>query len=106
MATIVLVGLGSYALRLVPLLLIDRLRLSPQAEQMLGDAVLAAMTALLVGAVLHIAGQQPVPGVAPAAPWVAMAAGAVAAALRQSMGRVMFIGMAAYAATAVLATAV
>jgi branched-subunit amino acid transport protein len=105
MATILLVGLGSYALRLVPLLLVDRVKLSPRAEELLGHAVLAAMTALLVTAVLHM-GARPIPGVTPAAAWIAMAAGTVAAAMRQSMGRVMVIGMAAYAVTSVLAAAV
>ena len=45
---IVLVGLGSYVLRLVPFLLGDRLRLSERADVALRHASVGAMTALMV----------------------------------------------------------
>jgi branched-subunit amino acid transport protein len=45
---IVLVGLGSYVLRVVPLLLCGRLRLSQRADVTLRHASVGAMTALMV----------------------------------------------------------
>ncbi|MFZ2013837.1 MAG: AzlD domain-containing protein [Nocardioides sp.] len=45
---IVLVGLGSYVLRVVPLLLGGRLRLSQRADAALRHASVSAMTALMV----------------------------------------------------------
>lgn len=104
LAAIALVGIGSYLLRAVPLLLVDRIRLSPRAEELLGDAVLAAMTALLVATITHLAQSPPMPGVPPAAVWAGLAVGTIAAALRQSMGRVLLAGMAAYGATLLLTT--
>jgi len=47
LATMLLVGLGSYVFRVVPLLLVDRVRLSPRVEHLLEHAVLAAISALL-----------------------------------------------------------
>jgi branched-subunit amino acid transport protein len=43
-----LVGLGSYAFRVIPLLLGERLRLSEKADASLRHAAVGAMTALLV----------------------------------------------------------
>jgi branched-subunit amino acid transport protein len=45
---IVLVGLGSYAFRVVPLLLGERMRLSERADAALRHAAVGAMTALMV----------------------------------------------------------
>ncbi|MGZ4616512.1 MAG: AzlD domain-containing protein [Actinomycetes bacterium] len=95
LATMLLVGLGSYLLRVVPLLLVDRVRLPPRTEQLLGHAVLAAMAGLLATVVVQLA-KHPVPDVPGLAPWLGLAAGAGAALARQSMGRVTAAGMAAY----------
>lgn len=101
-ATMLLVGLGSYLFRVVPFLLVDRVHLSARTEELLGQAVLAAMAGLLGTVVVHLA-REPVPDVPAAAPWVGLAVGAAAAVARQSMGRVAAAGMAAY--LAVLAVA-
>lgn len=97
LATMLLVGLGSYLFRVVPLLLVDRVRLSARTEELLGHAVLAAMAGLLGTVVLQFA-RHPVPEVPGAAPWVGLAVAAVVALARQSMGRVALCGMAAYLA--------
>ena len=102
LTTMLLVGLGSYVFRVVPLLLVDRVRLSPRVEHLLEHAVLAAISALL-GTMLVQLSRSPVPVVPAAAPWIGLAAGATAALLRQSMGRVAVIGMAAYLAVLTLA---
>jgi branched-subunit amino acid transport protein len=101
MLAILLVGLGSYVLRVVPMLLVDRLRLSRRAEQRMDLAVQAAMVGLLGSIVAHQAGTA-LAGVPAVAPWAALAAGLVAALLHQSMGRVLLWGMAAYAAVVAL----
>lgn len=88
---IVLVGAGSYALRVLPLLLIDRISLSQRTEEMLTDAATAAMTALVVGMVLRLGEHPTLPATAR---WVGLGLGLVAAALRGSMVRIMAVGMA------------
>jgi branched-subunit amino acid transport protein len=49
----VLVGLGSYAFRALPLLALPRLELTPRAERALRHATTAAVSALTVGALMH-----------------------------------------------------
>lgn len=88
---IVLVGAGSYALRVLPLLLIDRISLSRRAEETLTDAAVAAMTALVVGVVVRLGEHPTLPA---AARWVGLALGLMAAAARWSMVRIMAVGMA------------
>ena len=95
LTTMLLVGLGSYLLRVVPFLLVDRVRLSPRTERLLGHAVLAAMAGLLATVVVQLA-KHPVPDVPGLAPWLGLAAGAATALARQSMGRVAAAGMAGY----------
>ena len=51
---IVLVALGSYAFRVVPFLLNERIRLSPRADDVLRHASVAAMTAMLATGVQHL----------------------------------------------------
>ena len=104
LVTMLLVGLGSYLLRVVPLLLVDRVRLSPRAEELLGQAVLAAMGGLLATVVLQLV-RHPVAGVPDLAPWAGLAVGAAAALARQSMGRVALCGMAGYLLAAAAAAA-
>ena len=52
---IVLVGLGSYAFRVVPMLLGERMRLSEGADATLRHAAVGAMTALMVLGVKRVA---------------------------------------------------
>jgi branched-subunit amino acid transport protein len=87
---IVLVGVGSYALRVLPLLLIDRIHLSRRTEETLTDAAAAAMTALVVGLVLRLGDH---PSLPVAARWVGLGLGLLAAAARLSMVRIMAVGM-------------
>lgn len=100
LAVMLLVGAGSYALRVVPLLFVDRLRLSRRAEEMLGDAAIATMTALVVALVLHLDDR---PGVSPAARWTGLAVGALAAMVGLSVARVAALGLAAAGAVTLLA---
>lgn len=51
---IISVGLGSYAMRVVPLFTVGRLDLAPRVERALARAGTAALTALTVGAVLDV----------------------------------------------------
>ncbi len=101
-ATLALVGIASYLLRVLPLLLVDQLRLSPRAAELLGWAVLAALAGLLADVVVQLA-RDPVPNVPAAAPWVGLAVGAGAALARQSMGRVAVAGLAGYLLTVAIA---
>jgi branched-subunit amino acid transport protein len=87
---IVLVGAGSFALRVLPLLLIDRISLSRGAEQTLTDAAAAAMTTLVVGLVLRLGDHPTLPA---AARWVGLALGLIAAVARWSMVRIMAVGL-------------
>jgi branched-subunit amino acid transport protein len=59
---IVLVGLGSYAFRLAPLLLGERLTLSARADATLRHAAVGAMTALLVLGVKQVSTDPISPG--------------------------------------------
>jgi len=88
---IVLVGAGSYAMRVLPLLLIDRISLSQRAEEMLTDAAMAAMTALVVGLVSRLGDHPTLPATAR---WVGLGLGMIAATARWSMVRIMAVGMA------------
>lgn len=87
---IVLVGAGSYLLRLLPFLLVDRISLSPRAEDVLNYAAAAAMTALIVGLVVHLGDRPTLP---PAARWVGLGLGVAATVARLSMVQIMAVGM-------------
>jgi branched-subunit amino acid transport protein len=87
------VGLGSYALRVVPLLVLDRVRLSPRAEELVGHAGLAALAALVALSTRSAA----TGGAAPAA-LGAVAVAIVAARRWSSMLPVVAAGGAMYAA--------
>lgn len=87
---ILLVGAGSYALRAVPFLLVDRISLSPRIEEALNHATAAAMTALIVGLVLHLGDSPTLSG---AARWVGLGFGVIATAGRLSMVKIMAVGM-------------
>jgi branched-subunit amino acid transport protein len=92
------VGLGSYFLRLVPLLVLGRVRLGAGTEQLIGRAGLAAIAALIAVSTRSAAH-------GPAAPAVlaAVAAGTVVAARGASMLRIVIAGGLVYAAVRLLA---
>jgi branched-subunit amino acid transport protein len=61
---VLVVGAVSYASRLVPWLVLDRMEVGPQVEAVLRYAGVGAITALLVGGLLHPqASGRPVPAV-------------------------------------------
>lgn len=96
---IMLVALGSYTLRVVPLLLGERMRLSERADMTLRHAAVGAMTALLVLAVLHVGGDTLGQGTLAASAGVAVASGV---ALRgRSMPIVLLCGAAGYGAATI-----
>jgi branched-subunit amino acid transport protein len=87
------VGLGSYAFRVVPLLVLDRASLSPRVEALVGRAGLAAITALIALSTQSAAAG----GAAPEA-LAGVGVGAVASARRAPMLLVVAAGGAMYAA--------
>lgn len=92
LVVMVLVGAGSYLMRLVPLLLVDRVRLSPRVERLLADAVTAALAALLATGVHRLATGSLSPGLPPATGYAALGVGAAVALLGGSIGRVAVAG--------------
>jgi branched-subunit amino acid transport protein len=87
------VSLGSFALRLVPLLVLGRLRLSARTEALIGRAGFAAVTALIA-----VSTRSAAHATAALAVLAAVAAGTVLAVRRASMLRIVVIGGAVYAA--------
>lgn len=88
------VGLGSYALRLLPMLVGDRVRWPGPVDRAISRAGLAALTALVIAGVQHHDG-----GGRPGATlWAltAVCAGAVAARRGRSMPWVVAAGLVAY----------
>jgi branched-subunit amino acid transport protein len=94
LTVMLLVGGGSYLLRVVPLLLVDRVHLSPRMEQLLSDAVLAALASLVTTAVVAVADGSGAARVSPVATWTALATGSAVALSGRSMGSVAVAGMA------------
>src|SRR5436305_15317764 len=91
-AVMVWVGAGSYVMRLVPLLFVDLVRLSPRVERVLADAVLAALAALLATAVHRLAAGSLSPGLPPATGYAALGVGTAVAVVGGSLGRVVLAG--------------
>lgn len=87
-------GLGSYLLRVLPLLLGDRLHLSPRAEEGLRHAGMGGMTALLVLGVLAVL--QPASGLPVLPTLVALCVASACAALGRSMLTTVVAGAGAY----------
>jgi branched-subunit amino acid transport protein len=94
LTVMLIVGGGSYLLRAVPLLLVDRVNLSPRMERVLSDAVLAALASLLTTAVVAVAHGSGAAGVSPVAMWTALATGSAVALSGRSMASVAVAGMA------------
>ena len=91
---IVLVGLGSYALRVFPLLLGEHLRLPQRVEAMLRDAAVAAMTALMVLGVKSVGSEPFGPGAL--ALGLAIATSGTVALVGRSMPLVVLSGAVTY----------
>ena len=92
---IVLVGLGSYAFRLIPLLLGERLRLSKRADATLRHTAVGAMTALMVLGVKRITSDPFSLDTVPIA--LALATSGAVALLGRSMAIVVLFGGLTYA---------
>jgi branched-subunit amino acid transport protein len=98
---VLLVALGSYAFRLVPMLLGERARLSERAETTLQHAAVGAMTALLVVGLRRAGGHTF--GVEALAALIAVAVSSTVALMRRSMVLVVFLGAATYGGVVVVA---
>ena len=94
------VALGSYAFRVVPFLLSERIRLSDRADEVLRHAAAAAMTAMLVTGVMRLgADSSTLDAVAIV---VAVATSSVIAFLGRSMALVIASGITAFVVATVL----
>jgi branched-subunit amino acid transport protein len=91
---IVLVGLGSYAFRLIPLLLGERMRLSERADATLRHTAVAAMTALMVLGVRRITSDPFSPDTIPVG--IALAISGAVALRGRSMAIVVLCGAVTY----------
>jgi branched-subunit amino acid transport protein len=92
----VLAGLGSYALRALPLLVLPHVDMGPRGERMIRDAGTAALTALVVSSLSH---RGPSGDLGPAL--VAVAVAIALSARGESMLRIVACGGAAYASAVV-----
>jgi branched-subunit amino acid transport protein len=99
-AAVALVGAGSYLLRLLPLLLVDRWPLSTQAQELLRAAGIAALSGLLVVSLVGPGS----PAVADPSVGLPLLAGALVACTGRSLLRV--VGVVAAVHLAVVAAAV
>jgi branched-subunit amino acid transport protein len=95
--TMILVGIGSYAFRVVPVLVLPRFELSARADRLLRNAGAAALTALIA---TSVAGSGDAFDIA--ATLLAVGVAAVLAVSGSPMLRVVAGGAIAYAATALL----
>lgn len=94
---VLIAGLGSYALRAIPLILGPRLRVPQRTQDVLRHAGIGGITALLVTSVAAIG---PAGGASNALPpVVAVAVATVIARRGGSMALVMLIGAAVFGAT-------
>jgi len=91
---IVLVGVGSYGIRVVPLLLGERMRLSERTDATLRHAAVGAMTALIMLGVKRVATEPFSPDTIPVA--LALAISGTVALGRRSMPLVVLCGVATY----------
>jgi branched-subunit amino acid transport protein len=90
----VLVGLGSYAFRAVPLFAFPHLQMSSRVERSLRSAGTAAIAALATGGLLHPRSHADL-----GASLVAVAVGLVAATRGATLLRVVALALASYGAT-------
>jgi branched-subunit amino acid transport protein len=98
---IVLIGVGSYAFRVVPVLAAGRMRPRPRLERALGHVPPAVLSALAVtAAIRHDGGGRPGAGVAVV---VALAVGVAVSARRLPMIAALAGGLAAYWSVVVVA---
>ena len=97
LAVMVFVGAGSYLMRLLPLLLANRVRLSSTVELVLADAALGALAALLATSVHRFTSGSLSPGLPAATGYAALGVGTVVALPGGSIGRVTLAGAATIA---------
>src|SRR4051794_7133724 len=97
LAVMVFVGAGSYLMRLLPLLLANRVRLSSTVELVLADAAVGALAALLATSVHRFTSGSLSPGLPAATGYAALGVGTVVALLGGSIGRVTLAGAATIA---------
>lgn len=95
-AVMAAIGLGSYVMRVSPLLALQRSQLSARSDRLIRHAALAAVAALIAGSARRAADGAPLVAVL-----AAVALGAVLAARRLSMLRILLAGGALYAALVV-----
>lgn len=95
---IVAVGLGSFVLRLAPLLALERVRLGPRVERLVANAGTAAITALIATSTREAAS-----GRVPVAVVAAVLVGGVLAARRWTMPKILLAGGGVYAGLALVA---
>jgi branched-subunit amino acid transport protein len=93
---VLLVGLVSYLLRALPLILADRVRSSPAVEKVLDHAAQAALTALLVGMVAQTSIGRHGSGTTSAPFWAAIGVAVVSATLKHTMLRVVVLALTGY----------
>jgi branched-subunit amino acid transport protein len=97
----VLVGLGSYVLRVTPVFVLPRLHLSPRVDRTIRHAGVAALTSLVVSALAH---RDATGDLGPSL--LAVVTGLAIAARGASMAKVVAAGGAVYVGAALVAAAV
>jgi branched-subunit amino acid transport protein len=100
-AAVLLVGVGSYAMRLLPLMLTGRFAVSDRMALVLRDAGMAAMSTLLVVSVTSVGSRQDGSGLAVMA--LALGVAAWLAVTARTVVVVVVGGVATYACAAVVA---
>jgi branched-subunit amino acid transport protein len=100
-AAVLLVGVGSYAMRLLPILLAGRMAVSDRTALVLRDAGMAAMSTLLVVSVTSVGSRQD--GLGLGVMSLALGVAAWLAVLRRSVVVVVIAGVATYACGAAVA---
>ena len=92
LAVMVFVGTGSYLMRLLPFLFVNRIRLSSTVERVMADAAQGALAALLATSVHRLATGSLSPGLPPATGYAALGVGTAVAVVGGSLGRVVLAG--------------
>jgi branched-subunit amino acid transport protein len=95
------IGLGSFLMRVGPLLALQRARLSARTDRLIRHAALAAVAALITGSARHAASSAP-----PMAVLSALALGAVLAVRGLSLLRIVLAGGSLYVALVIVARVV
>lgn len=86
-AAVVVVGLASYVLRVLPLLILQHVELSPRVGEALQHAATGAMAVMLMTGVVHLVGSEEAGQVQAAGRTVGVVAGVVIALVLARRGR-------------------